>query len=98
MPDVFLDHVSVRDGMETRMVEPITSVPAASVLIVNVNSFELVPFILPARKGDNYHRFVVGFVLKVDIERKLRRGHYHEHEVVRAHPIPHSQHFEHIPR
>ena len=53
MPDIFLDHVAVRQGMKTGIVEPVTLVSAAPVLVVNIDPFELIPLLLSAREGHN---------------------------------------------
>src|SRR5207244_614432 len=97
VPDVILGHVGEREGSKSRIVHPVAPELSASILIVNVNTLDIAPLTLFARKWHDHHRFFAWFTVKIKIERVRLRGHYHEHEIVWPCALPHSQHFEHVP-
>src|SRR5438876_3643422 len=83
--------------MKIRVVHPVASKTSALILVVNVESFQVVPFILLARKWHNHHRLFVRLVVVIKIKRKLLGRHYHEHEIVGSCTFPHSEYFEYVP-
>jgi len=94
---VFLHHVRVGEWVKVRIVHLILAVASTPVLVVNIDANETVPRTLFARKRHNDKWLSVWFVVEIEIKREFFRSHDHEHEVVGACSLPHSQHHEHIP-
>src|SRR5713226_7434292 len=83
--------------MKIGVVHPVLPKLPVPIFIVNIESYELRPFTLLARKRHDHHRLLAWLIVKVEVKRELFRGHHHEHEIVGSCTVPHSQHFEHIP-
>src|SRR5690348_3061658 len=84
--------------MEIRVVQSIALKAPATIQVVNIETFEIAPLILPARKRHNNHGFLVRLIVVIKVKRKFLGSHYHEHEIVRSCTLPHPKHLEHVPR